>query len=104
MARDVDPEVLFRDYFLPFEITSILLIIAAIAAMGMTEAMHRITEQAHPAFPVTIYYAFKQAETDLSGTASTGWETLLEGAPASQCRMVLPVELVIRSTTAPPAK
>ena len=31
---------------------------------GMTQAMHRLAEQAHPAFPVTIYYAFKQAETD----------------------------------------
>ena len=31
---------------------------------GMTQAMHRLAEQAHPAFPVTIYYAFKQAESD----------------------------------------
>lgn len=45
---------------------------------GMTEAMHRLAEQAHPAFPVTIYYAFKQAETDSeTGTSSTGWETFL---------------------------
>lgn len=46
---------------------------------GMAQAMHRLTEQAHPAFPVTIYYAFKQSETDgAEGTASTGWETFLE--------------------------
>src|SRR5262249_52373727 len=46
---------------------------------GMTQAMHRLAEQAHPAFPVTIYYAFKQAESDLGeGTASTGWETFLD--------------------------
>lgn len=46
---------------------------------GMTSAMHNLAEQAHPAFPVTIYYAFKQAETkDESGTSSTGWETFLE--------------------------
>ncbi len=46
---------------------------------GMTQAMHRLAEQAHPAFPVTIYYAFKQAESDEGdGTASTGWETFLE--------------------------
>ncbi len=46
---------------------------------GMTQAMHRIAEQAHPAFPVTIYYAFKQSESDGSeGTASTGWETFLD--------------------------
>ena len=46
---------------------------------GMTEAMHRVAEQAHPAFPVTIYYAFRQAEEDdVSGAASTGWETFLD--------------------------
>ena len=45
---------------------------------GMTQAMHRLAEQAHPAFPVTIYYAFKQAESDNEeGTASTGWDTFL---------------------------
>ena len=31
---------------------------------GMTQAMHRLAEQAHPAFPVTIYYAFKQSESE----------------------------------------
>jgi len=45
---------------------------------GMTRAMHNLAEQAHPAFPVTIYYAFKQAETKgEAGTHSTGWETFL---------------------------
>ena len=46
---------------------------------GMTRAMHRLAEQAHPAFPVTIYYAFKQSDIlRRRGTASTGWETFLE--------------------------
>ncbi|MCK5943584.1 MAG: DUF1156 domain-containing protein, partial [Planctomycetes bacterium] len=46
---------------------------------GMTQAMQRLAEQAHRGFPVTIYYAFKQSESDGSdGTASTGWETFLE--------------------------
>jgi putative DNA methylase len=45
---------------------------------GMTKAMHRLAEQAHPAFPVTIYYAFKQAESDgKDGTTNTGWDTFL---------------------------
>ena len=45
---------------------------------GMTQAMHRLAEQTHPAFPITIYYAFKQSETEReAGTASTGWETFL---------------------------
>ena len=30
-------------------------------------------------FPITVYYAFKQSESDEAGEASTGWETLLEG-------------------------
>ncbi len=46
---------------------------------GMTQAMHRLAEQAHPAFPVTIYYAFKQSESDGDdGTSSTGWDTFLD--------------------------
>lgn len=45
---------------------------------GMTEAMRRLVEKAHPAFPVTIYYAFKQSESDdEAGTVSTGWDTFL---------------------------
>jgi putative DNA methylase len=45
---------------------------------GMTKAMHRLAVQAHPAFPVTIYYAFKQSESDeVDGTTNTGWDTFL---------------------------
>src|SRR5205085_2359832 len=46
---------------------------------GMTQAMHCLAENAHPAFPVTIYYAFKQAESDDDeGTTSSGWDTFLD--------------------------
>jgi putative DNA methylase len=46
---------------------------------GMTRAMQTLAKQTHPAFPLTIYYAFKQAETDSdTGTVSTGWETFLD--------------------------
>jgi putative DNA methylase len=46
---------------------------------GMTQAMRRLAEQAHPAFPVTIYYAFKQSESDgEEGTTNTGWDTFLD--------------------------
>ncbi len=45
---------------------------------GMTKAIHNMAEKAHPAFPVSIYYAFKQSETKNSATTSTGWETFLE--------------------------
>lgn len=46
---------------------------------GMSDAMHRLAEKAHPSFPVTIYYAFKQSERKSDvGTSSTGWETFLD--------------------------
>ena len=45
---------------------------------GMTKAMSRLYEQSHPAYPVTIYYAFKQSEIDSSGgVINTGWDTFL---------------------------
>lgn len=44
----------------------------------MTAAMHRLAEQTHPAFPTSIYYAFKQADTSDVGTGNAGWETFLE--------------------------
>ena len=34
---------------------------------GMTQAMRRLAEQAHPGFPVTLYYAFKQSERKMDG-------------------------------------
>ena len=37
-----------------------------------------MSEQGHPAFPVTIYYAFKQSDTIDSRTSSTGWETFIQ--------------------------
>jgi len=45
---------------------------------GMTQALRHLAQHAHSAFPVTIYYAFKQSE-DQGGArqASTGWETFL---------------------------
>ena len=47
---------------------------------GMNRAIRRLGERTHRVFPVTIYYAFKQAETsNEAGTSSTGWETFLEG-------------------------
>jgi putative DNA methylase len=46
---------------------------------GMTQSMHRLAERTHPAFPITIYYAFRQSESnDADGTASTGWDTFLD--------------------------
>lgn len=44
---------------------------------GMTLAMRNIAQNAHEAFPVSIYYAFKQSDSGDDGVASTGWETFI---------------------------
>ena len=55
---------------------------------GMTKAMASLAEQAHPAGPITIYYAFKQSDTDSeSGTASSGWETFLEAVSRASLQL-----------------
>jgi len=46
---------------------------------GMTRAISTLAELSHSAFPVSIYYALKQSETDEDdGTSSSGWEVFLE--------------------------
>ncbi len=45
---------------------------------GMQTAITQMVSLVHPAYPVTIYYAFKQSETKDGNTVSTGWETFLE--------------------------
>ena len=45
---------------------------------GMSDALLQIYHAADNDIPITIYYAFKQTETDRdNNTASTGWETML---------------------------
>src|SRR5262249_15685159 len=51
---------------------------------GMSKAIHQLAEQSHPAFPVTIYYAFKQSEKAHDGVSSTGRETFLEAIIQSE--------------------
>lgn len=46
---------------------------------GFVTTFTRIREEHAPGVPLTVFYAFKQAESDDSGTASTGWETMLNG-------------------------
>lgn len=46
---------------------------------GMTQVMSNLAQISNQAFPVTIYYAFKQSETsEIGETRSTGWETFLQ--------------------------
>lgn len=44
---------------------------------GMATVCQQIHNYADEDFPLTIYYAFKQSDNDLDGTASSGWETML---------------------------
>lgn len=50
---------------------------------GFRAVFSRAREVAREDFPITVYYAFKQSESDGQGEASTGWETLLEGMISS---------------------
>lgn len=45
---------------------------------GLGGVFSRISASHPDDIPFTVYYAFKQSETDDSGTASTGWETMLQ--------------------------
>ena len=44
---------------------------------GMLSACKQMYEYARDDIPVTIYYAYKQSDSDANGTASSGWETML---------------------------
>lgn len=46
---------------------------------GFREVFARARLTAGTQLPTTVYYAFKQSETDADGEASSGWETLLDG-------------------------
>lgn len=46
---------------------------------GLVRTFIRIRENQADGIPITVFYAFKQAESDDAGTASTGWETMLNG-------------------------
>ncbi len=46
---------------------------------GIAVVLDRIAAFQHLDYPATIFYAYKQKETKAGGTASTGWETFLQG-------------------------
>jgi len=47
---------------------------------GFTDVFTRICDATPEGYPITVFYAFKQAEgDDAGGQVSTGWEKLLEG-------------------------
>lgn len=44
---------------------------------GFVKTFGRIRKHHNPEIPMTVFYAFKQSEDENEGTASTGWETML---------------------------
>ena len=50
---------------------------------GFRRVFARARTSALANYPITVYYAFKQSDGDDDGTASTGWETLLDGMISS---------------------
>lgn len=61
---------------------------AAFFERGLRDAFASMADAHDDRFPWTVFYAFKQSETDASGTASTGWETMLEGLLESGASIV----------------
>ncbi len=55
---------------------------------GMSRVLGEVGSRQSGDFPATFYYAFKQSESDDAGTASTGWETFLEGLLVSGLAIV----------------
>lgn len=46
---------------------------------GFRKVFAKARDAATDEYPITVWYAFKQSDSDEGGEASTGWETLLEG-------------------------
>ncbi len=46
---------------------------------GFNRVFAEIRKATPVGFPITVFYAFKQTESDNEGTSNTGWQTLLEG-------------------------
>jgi putative DNA methylase len=46
---------------------------------GLRASFDRMCEAQHPGYPMTLFYAFKQAESRDGALASTGWDTMLTG-------------------------
>nr|WP_223111059.1 DUF1156 domain-containing protein [Aeromicrobium senzhongii] len=46
---------------------------------GFRSVFTHARQSASDEYPITVWYAFKQSDSDEMGDASTGWETLLDG-------------------------
>jgi putative DNA methylase len=45
---------------------------------GMTKTLSSVDRSAHPQYPLTIFYAYKQSETHADGQSSAGWAAFLQ--------------------------
>ncbi len=45
---------------------------------GFRDVFQKARDSANWEYPITVYYAFKQSESDERGRVSTGWETILD--------------------------
>jgi putative DNA methylase len=45
---------------------------------GMTVALGQIEKSSHSQYPLTIFYAYKQSETEADGQSSSGWTAFLQ--------------------------
>ena len=52
---------------------------AAFFEQGFRRVFANVRKSANPDIPITVFYAFKQVDGAADATASTGWQTLLEG-------------------------
>ena len=54
---------------------------------GFKSIFENARRTANPSYPATVYYAFKQSDSDGEGDASSGWETILQGMIESGWRI-----------------
>ncbi len=55
---------------------------------SMKKAVMRLSAHSHSAAPITIYYAYKQSESGVSGTFSSGWISFLDAVQKSGLSVV----------------
>lgn len=46
---------------------------------GLKQVFNAALREHDPRYPMALYYAFRQTDHDADGSASTGWETMLQG-------------------------
>ena len=66
---------------------------------GIAAVLRRMEKIQNRDFPATVFYAFKQQETRKGDTASTGWETFLQGLVDAELQVTAtwPIRTELRS-------